>query len=330
MAEDLFFMVVEDREADRDEVLDRLADHGFSRERLLATPTSYEEAQAAIAHECERLDVVFLDLNIPRNYADAHPERGHGRAILEYIHKDLNQRLGVDIKVIVVSGEDLLDGWNDRNLEDAFPGTLAGICPKTVLADVLPSRLKRLRRDPLLARTRKADLNIVADYHTLFDGQAQVEARLEAARRIAIRLVINEVDQYRGKLNSCPELRDDLIRLLRDHIEQRFRPDKDGRPKVKCSLISTTGGWGSFLWRGATMQHLYAINSYRNTFAHMNEQPYRSDDPSSWTPDAGLVERQERGTVVGDIVAMMIKELLEWYLPWHEQVYRPWLEGLRK
>lgn len=329
MTEDLFFMVVEDEDAARDEVLDRLADHGFRRDNLLATPASYDDAQAAIAHDAHRLDVVFLDLNIPRNCTDAKPERGHGRGILEYIHRDLNTRPGVDIKVIVVSNEDLLDGFSDKNLEDAFRDTLVGICPKIALATMLPSRLKRLRRDPLLARIRRAQLSIVDEYLTLFDKQSGIEARLEAARRIAIRLVTNELDNHNGRLESCPKLRDDLFRLLRDQVEPRFLLEGEERGKVKCSAIGVEQ-WGTFLWRGAMMQHLYAINTYRNVFAHLNEQPYRVGGAESWSPDLGLTEKQEQGGNVGDVVALIVEDLLAWYLPWHEQVYRPWLEGLRK
>lgn len=329
MNADVCFMVVEDRDADRAEVLNQLADMGFMRDHLLAEPGTYERAMEALEQHAARTDVVFLDLNIPRTEADTHADRGHGRGLLEYIHKTLNKRLGVDIKVIIVSGEDLLDGWNDRNLHELFPGTLVGICQKTCLEPHLKANLKRLRRDPLLSRAKKAGVDIVDDYRSVVEPANRIESRLESARRIAIFLLRNEVDHYNGRVDSCREFADDLHGLIRHHVEPRFGTDREGRSKVKLSLIKSPGGWGAFLWRGAMIQHLYAINSYRNTFAHMNEQPYRAGEDQVWQLDQTATSQCERGETVGTITAFMIKELLEWYLPWHEQVYRPWLEGLR-
>jgi hypothetical protein len=32
----------------------------------------------------------------------------------------------------------------------------------------------------------------------------------------------------------------------------------------------------------------------------------------------------EGGEVVGKLIEVAVSEILDWYLPWHEQVYLPW------
>jgi hypothetical protein len=36
----------------------------------------------------------------------------------------------------------------------------------------------------------------------------------------------------------------------------------------------------------------------------------------------------DKGVSVGKIIDLIILDLLEWYLPWHEQVYLPWKKSL--
>ena len=325
MFETLRFMVIEDKDKDRDEVLNKLADLEFNIDYLLSEPATYTEAKEDLERFCNDLEVVFLDLNLPENDADAFPEKGRGRRLLQMIHSDLNRRPGVDIKVIIVSGEDLLDGWNDKNLYEAFPGTLISICQKTALDATLKASMKRLKKDPLLSRIQRAEIPIIDDYKILFAGHTGIESRLEAARRIVIQLVRNEVNCYFDDPNKTDDFADDLAGLIREFIEKRFSPDHANRRHVKQSRL-IDGRWGDFLWRGAMLQHFYTVNSYRNIFIHIREQPYRAEECQKWQPDPENLISCEEGGVVGKMVGAIVREVVEWYLPWHENVYLHWKE----
>ncbi len=326
MFEDLKFMVVEDVEGDREEVLNQLADAGFKVENLLARPTTFQEAMEALSDHAEELDVVFLDLNLPRDDADPRPEKGHGRKLLETIHKSYNPRLG--IRVVVVSGEDLLNGFADQNMYAAWPGTLVSIAQKSELSKTLKASLKRLRKDPLAQRVRRAKVDgILGYYECVADATQPVGERLKAARALAVRLVRNEVDHHLGAVDGTRDYADDLNGLIRNHIESRFAPGRDGRHYIDVGKIRSDGGWGAFLWRGAMVRHLHVLNQYRNTFEHLREQPYEGGSTGRWDVPRDVMERVVSGQAAGTIAECIVRELLDWYLPWHEQVYQPWLES---
>ena len=332
MFEKFKFTVVEDKVPDREEIMNRLARAKFLPENQIGPPpTTYEDALELISTNAHELDVVFLDLNIPRNHKDSRPEKGHGHRLLEIIHDDLNKKSGVHVRVVIVSGEDLLDGMSDKVLLRTYKGTLVSIAQKAVLDETLKASLKRLRRDPLLARIRAADLNVLGEYECIFDSTQPIRERLEASRRLAICLVRNEADHYEGRFGATDSHADNLNGLIKDFIEIRFDPENPEKPnlrRVKASQINTPGGWGAFLWRGAMVQHLYAINSYRNLYAHINAQPYAhpSDDGQEWKIPVESLREVDSGAAAGQIMEAIVKDLLLWYLPWHEQVYKPWFE----
>ena len=91
-----------------------------------------------------------------------------------------------------------------------------------------------------------------------------------------------------------------------------------------------TKGWGGFLWRGWHIQHLYTLNSYRNGYVHEDEQPYQGvlGSPNKWVIPQEVSDSISSGKVLGQIAELIVRDLLEWYIPWHEQVYLPWLGGL--
>jgi hypothetical protein len=74
------------------------------------------------------------------------------------------------------------------------------------------------------------------------------------------------------------------------------------------------------------IQHLQTLNSYRNLYEHLDEQPFRSVDgsPDGWNIPHAVLQSLESGQAVGRVAELIVRELLEWYLPWHEQVYLPW------
>ncbi|MBF0224722.1 MAG: hypothetical protein HQK76_04630 [Desulfobacterales bacterium] len=329
MFNQLKFIVVEDKYTDLDEILDLLADTGFLPENKIGTPGTYEEAKSLIEENSNKLDVLFLDLNIPRNDYDGRPEKGHGHALLKLVHNDLNRRSNVHIKVIVISGEELFDGVQDDLLKQQYKDTLAGIVQKANLPKMLKSSLKRLKKDPLRSRIQRNNLdNILEYYDTIFDPAQPIKERLKCSRSLAIRLLQNEFDYQHQQLGSFPEYADDLNGLIKNSIENRFHPDQRGTRRIKMSSIMSSGGWGGFLWRGTMIEHFYTLNNYRNAFEHIYEQPYRNpkaDD--AWEIPQDVLERLELGERIGKILELIIRDILEWYLPWHERVYMTWLKN---
>lgn len=326
MFERFKFIVVEDIERDREEVLNQFADAGFSPTNLLARPMTFQDALEELSDHAEQLDVVFLDLNLPRNDNDPRPEKGHGREILKTIHNTYNPRLG--IRVVVVSGEDLVDGFTDQNMYDAWPGTLVSIAKKSALSQTLKASLKRLKKDPLAQLIRRVKLdNVLEHYERVTDSGQPGGERLKAARALAIRLVRNEVDHFNGSIGSTDAYADNLNGLIKDHIESRFIPHSNGHRYVDIGKIQTPGGWSAFLWRGATLQHLYALNSYRNAFEHLREQPYDGGVSDTWQIPRDTMARAYAGQAAAMIAEHIVRDLLDWYLPWHEQVYVPWAEN---
>lgn len=327
--EDMKFAVVEDKDSDRQEVLNRLSKAGFSAGNLLGKPATYDEALELIETKHAELDVVFLDLNLPRHERDVRPEKSHGYKLLEYIHDDINMRPGTNIHVIVISGEHLLDGVNDKLYYSRFPGTLVSIADKAAIETTLKTSFKRLGRDPLVNKCRRLGIDVVDEYEKVKDSTASVRERLEAARTLAIRLVRYEAEYAYGEPGCTDKYADDLHGLIRDFIEERFEQDDKGRRQAKASALAFPRVWGGFLWRGAMLQYLRDINSYRNLIVHMDENPYKCSEPAeqTWSIPPDVLMDAEKGDTIGQIVMMMVLHLLQWYIPWHEQVY---LGGINK
>lgn len=331
MFEQLKFMVIEDVERDRFEVLNQLSDAGFEPQNRLASPATYEDAVEALGNHAEDLDVVFLDLNLPRDATDARPEKGHGRNLLNLIHRSYNPRAG--IRVVVVSGEDLLDGFTDQTMYDAWPGTLVSIAQKAALARTMKASLKRLKRDPLAQHIRRVGATDLLDlYEVVVDASQSIGSRLKAARGMGLRMARNEVEHHLGRVGSTDGYADNLNGLIKDHIEERFSPTqtRNGpRYFIDIGKIESDGGWTAFLWRGSMVQHLYVLNHYRNTHEHLREQPYDHGGTNIWDIPRDVLKSVREGRMVGVVVESIVRDLLQWYLPWHEQVYKPWREGQR-
>jgi hypothetical protein len=325
MLDTLQFVVIEDKADDRREVLNRLSDAGFTPENKLGEAATYEEAKTLLEEQAQKLNVVFLDLNLPRDSRDGRPERAHGKRLLDLIHDDLNRRPWVDIRAIVVSGENIHDGMTDEMMRERYAGTLVGIAAKSELPVTLKASLKRLQKDPLLARLRRLSIDVLSDYLTLFDNTKAIIDRLESAKRLACRLVRYEGDYRRGKIGVCDGYGEDLNRAIKEIIEDRFEA-RNGKRYVQIRSIKTGDSWNRFLWRGATFQHLYTINGFRRAFAHLQEHPYAPSDNGAdeWASPPEVRQRVEQGGNVAQMIELAVEELLEWYMPWHEQVYLPW------
>jgi CheY-like chemotaxis protein len=320
---EITFIVVEDNQDYQAEVLNQLAKAEFSPENHLGTAATYDDAKELLEQYADDLDVVFLDLNIPRNDADPKPEDKHGTALLDLIHESLNKRPGVYIRVIIVSGQDLAANEAMKSvMMNHYSSTLVGVVEKSAMVQMLKANLKRLRQDPILKALRRLEIPLESEWETLIDTSRPALDRLSAGRAIAIRLAQNEIDYREGREHSHPEF-DDNLGSIYHHLLNRFRSgDTDERIKVSMGSITSHGKWGCFLWRGILMDHFRTINSYWNAYKHLAERPYHNptSDADDWSIPAPLMQRGRDGEVVVHLIELAVRDLLEWYLPWHEQV----------
>jgi CheY-like chemotaxis protein len=317
-------IIIEDKSEDLREVSNYLADTEFCDD-ILGTAGTYVDALALLEEKGSDTDVVFLDLNLPRDEQDARPEKGHGKRLLDHIHS-LNQRPHIQIKVIVVSAEELIEGWDADMFKQLYQDTLVSVVRKADLAPMLKASLKWLRRDPLRDRIRRLRIDVLDQYDTVIDSESPIRERVKEARSLAIRLVRNEVDYSSGRVGASETYADDLNGLIKQ-LENRFAPNpKTQRRYIDASAIRTTGGWGTFLWRGTLVQHLYTLNNYRNDYEHVDAKPFHGDGRTrdEWNIPQNVLTSIERGETLGKVIELIVSELLEWYIPWHEQVYLPW------
>jgi hypothetical protein len=274
------------------------------------------------------VDLVLLDLNIPRNAHDARPEKGHGKRLLDHIH-NLNLQTNGRIKVIVVSAEELLEGWDADMFKQLYEGTLLGVVQKADLATTLAAALKLFDRDPLRERIRQLGIAVLDEYDTVFNPECPIRERAKDARGLAIRLMRYEIDHSAGRMGASDAYADDLNGLIKQ-LETRFAANRNGRRYIDASAIQSAGGWGAFLWRGTFVNHLYALNNYRNDYEHIDAKPFRGvgNTPDTWAIPSQTLASVESGEVLSKVIELVVREILEWYLPWHEQVYLPWLTNL--
>jgi hypothetical protein len=121
---------------------------------------------------------------------------------------------------------------------------------------------------------------------------------------------------------------DNLNGLIWKLKEDRFAASGDGKHYIKASEIQTPDGWKGFLWRGCLEQHLYTLLRYRNDYVHIRSKPFRTAGAKDdWTISEDLLVSMEKGDLLGQVIELIVSDLLQWYLPWHEQVFIPWKKG---
>lgn len=321
-------VIIEDKDEDRREILNRLA--GFcEKEDILGQPATYEDAMTLLHERRNQIDLVLLDLNLPRNSRDARPEKGHGKRLLDHIHS-INRQTSGRIKVIVVSAEELIEGWDADMFKQLYEETLLGVVQKAELAQMLNATLKLFGRDPLRERLCRLGISVLDEYDTVFNSECPIRERVKDARGLAIRLVRNEMDHSAGRVGASDAFADDLNGLIKQ-LENRFAANqRTGRRYIDASVIQSAGGWGAFLWRGTLVNHLYVINNYRNDYEHIDAKPFRSDGKTldAWTIPSQTLTSVESGEALGKVIELIVREILEWYVPWHEQVYVPWFSSV--
>src|SRR5262249_29110389 len=135
-----------------------------------------------------------------------------------------------------------------------------------------------------------------------------------------------EMDYTHRDPKASDGFADNLSGLLKQ-LTSRFAPEADGKKQyIKASHIRSRGGWGAFLWRGCLIEHLYTLLNYRNDYVHIKSKPFHSDGKTTdeWEIPDHVLSSLESGETLGQVTVLIVRELLEWYLPWHEQVYLKW------
>lgn len=317
-------IIIEDKEEDLDEVLDCLGEAGFTKNEIIANSGTYDEALGTLDTHAAVTDLVLLDLNLPRNDDDSRPEKGHGRRLLDHIHS-LNRRPHVHMRVIVVSAETLDDSWDKDPLLTQYAGTLLGFAQKAELVQSLTAALDLFGKDPLRDEIVRADVGVERNYDKVTDPSVPIRERLEEACALATRLLRNDMDFTYKNAHASDSYADDLNGLIWKLKEDRFAADRNGKHFIKASEIQTPDGWKGFLWRGCLEQHLYTLLRYRNDYVHIRSKPFRTSGvKDDWEISEDLLGSMEKGELLGQVVELIVRDLLQWYLPWHEQVFLPW------
>ncbi len=325
-------LVVEDQEEVRRAVINYLQRFGVCDAKSLLPPAgTYAEANMLIEKHGSELRLVSLDLNIPLDEHDGSPDNSNGGRLLERIH-ELNCQSDHQIRVIVVSGQEIAKGWNATNLMERFGETLIGVARKDEMPRSFVDQLQKLDQDPIRNAIVDLRIDVVEHYDVVFDPQQRIKERLKSARSLAIQLLRNELDVFTDMLGEGDSLGDDLPKLL-TRITDRFAEKtiqlRNGKIATKRFVEAARieqGDWESFVWRGSLLQHLYCLNNYRNDYEHIDDKPFRclGGRKDSWQIPSETLHSLERGERLGQILELVIGDLLDWYLPWHEQVYLPW------
>jgi CheY-like chemotaxis protein len=325
-------LIVEDREEERRSVINYLQRFRVCVAATLLPPAgTYAEACELLEKHGAELKLVSLDLNIPLDEQDGSADNSNGGKILERIH-ELNNRSDHQIRVIVVSGQEIAKGWNASNLMDRFGETLVGVARKDEMPRSFVDQLRKLDENPTRNALVDLKLDVVDHYDVVFDSQQRIKERLKSARSLAIQLLRNELDVFADNVGEGEALGDDLAALI-SRLTERFAEKtarrRDGTEFKKRFIEAASiekGGWESFLWRGSLLQHLYCLNNYRNDYEHIDDKPFHSigGRKDAWEIPSNTLRSLERGERLGQILELMIGDLLDWYLPWHEQVYLPW------
>ena len=320
-------LIVEDKQEDLRTVMDCLADENFcGADDIVGTAESVAEAMKILDARSNEIDLVFLDLNLPTKAGDSSPEKLSGKRVLDNIHS-LNGRSGVCIKVIIVSGEDFIEYQASQEMFlSQYDGTLVAIVQKADIATTLKNELPRFYADPLRDKIRKAGIGVLRHYDKIVDPKCDIATKLNEACSLAIRLMCDELECTTNRLGLGTSYGDNLNGLIWDLKKDRFKSDQKGTYYITERDIQSPGGWEAFLWRGTMEQHLQTLLRYRNDYTHMRAKPYRAKGNNSWVIPEELLLAIEEGKALSQVVELIVKEILAWYLPWHDQVYKPWRE----
>lgn len=312
------------------DILDIAKLAGLSRGHHIATYQDVESARAGLAAKWQEIDLLLLDLNIPLNSKDSLPEKRHGASILDFVLNDLNSRGNHKISVIIVSGE--VEPTVERGLwlDGKYKSVLVGLAAKGQLSVTLPEILRSYCEDHYVAVLRAHWPAAEQGFQTIINDEEDAERRTLACQTVAS-LMLKNIAQYERKLpdqNSIAGLQ--LKDLLNDYLVRNFNPANPANPKgVYPILKHFKGPADSWVLRGYIVEYLSTINSFRNAFIHISDTgPFHNGSSSYglWTEFNDEISRLERGHRMCQMLVLLMKDVLDWYMPWHRKVYTSWLK----
>ena len=326
---DVGYFVVEDREQSLRNVLQQARQAGFRKK--IGVAENLAEATIALGEHWKEIDLVFLDLNIPADQSDSHPRKDHGQALLELIHKDFNRRGEHSITVIIVSGE--VDSDAERQLwVDHYSPTVLDLASKDNLTEDFRHCVQRYFEDPLKVAIRSIWPEAFANFDVVTDTGKSKNDRSLAAIQLGC-VMLKNIDEFESANDGVPtSSSSDLNTLIKEYLGRNFDPASPNKPNQVYSnlrkLKRRRDEWGL---RGYVVEHLYSVHKYRNAIIHLSDTgPFHDgrSDYAIWDGERDLISRLENAERTCKIIQLVVEDIVEWYLPWHEQVYRPWKSGM--
>lgn len=324
MLRDVRFFVVEDREQSVRNVLQQARLAGFQPDLKIGVAGNLADATSALNEHWKDIDLVFLDLNIPADESDNHPRKDHGQKLLEIIHKDINQRGAHSIAVIIISGE--VDSEAERQLwVEHYSPTVLDLASKDNLTEDFRRCVQRYFEDPFKAALRSVWPEAFDNFDTVTDANKSANDRSLAALQLGCQMLknideIESADEGIGTTSSS-----DLNTLVKEYLSRNFDPVSADRPhQVYSNLRKLKRSRDKWVLRGYLVEHIYSIYKYRNAIIHLSDTgPFHDgrNDYAIWSGDRDLITRLEKAERTCRIIQLIVEDVVEWYLPWHEQVF---------
>lgn len=321
--EDVRYFVVEDREDALTSVLQMARVSGLRTENRLGVAKDLDSAMTTINTKWRDIDLILLDLNIPKNDDDTHLSKDNGEIILKLVHEDINLRGGHAISIIIVSGE------VDSSFEERFwlnhRPTVIGLAAKNELSKTLPQCLQKLSQDSILLQLRRVFPEAQHAYLDLTDPNKSANDRSLAGLKLGC-FILKSINAYEyNRTDAAYAQTQDLNSLIREYLQRNFEAPH------YSDLRKLRGSRQKWILRGYMVEHLYSLLKYRNSIIHLIDTgPFHdgSNEYAIWADYPDVIRYLERADGICKILAQIAQDLLQWYLPWHEKVYLPWKQSV--
>lgn len=319
------YFVVEDRDESLRDVLQQARLIGLKTERKVGVARDLDTAIQQIAAKWQEIDLVFLDLSIPDDNKDSSLQgKDRGKKLLNLIHNDLNGRGGHRVSVIIISGE--VDDEIDQEVwVDNYQPTVIGFVPKDDMTAGFRRCILRYCDEGLSSRVRRLWAEAAPKYEEVTDQSKSANDRSLAAYELGCLLLKNVEDYECAKAGQAPSGSHDLNTLLRNYLQRNFQPSDGGA--LFSNLRRLRGPAKEWVLRGYMVEHLYSLLKYRNAVIHLTDTgPFHDgkNDYGLWKECPDLLKRLNQAKGICEILTLIVQDILEWYLPWHQKVYLPW------
>ncbi len=327
MLRNVRYFVVEDREQSVRSVLQQARLAGFQAELKIGVAGTLSEATSVLNERWKDIDLVFLDLNIPAEAGDSHPRKDHGQKLLEVIHNDINRRGEHSIAVIIISGE--VDSEAERQLwVKHYAPTVLDLASKDNLTEDFRRCVQRYFEDPMKVEIRSIWPEGFANFDVVTDPSKSANDRSLAAIQLGC-LMLKNIDELESAADGLgASSSSDLNTLIKEYLGRNFEPVSSDRPaQVYSNLRKLKRARDQWVLRGYIVEHLYSIHKYRNAIIHVSDTGPFHDGRGGygvWDANRDLISRLESAERTCKIIQLVVEDVVEWYLPWHERVYLAW------